>query len=118
MLKDKSTRNLAACEALRALGLTDAAATRYYFALYQAAVHRLKRLGWTPGSIQVGGVEWDHDIVMRNVYLVRRRRSDGDLYKVIRVLRLRADYADVSVEAPALANRVEAVRKFVEEATS
>ena len=118
MLKDKSTRNLAAGEALRALGLTDAAATRYYFALYQAAVHRLTKLGWTPGSIQVGGVEWNHDMVVSNAYLVRRRRTDRALVDAIFTLRTMADYHEDSIDPSHLAAELADVREFVEEATA
>ncbi len=41
MLKDKAAANLKAGEALLALGFVDPAASRYYYALFQAAVHAL-----------------------------------------------------------------------------
>ena len=118
MLKDKSTRNLAAGDALSTLGFTDAAASRYYYSLYQAAVHRLTQLGWTPGRLRSGAVRWDHVMVMHNMSLIRGRRSDRDLYEVMRDLRLKADYADVSVELQALADCVAGTREFVEEVTA
>ena len=117
-MKDKSTRNLTAGEALRALGLTDAAAGRYYYSLYQAAVHRLTLLGWTPGRVRRGAIEWSHVMVMKHVHLVRGRASDCDLYGAMRALRTRADYRDDNVDAGELADCVPAVREFVEEATA
>jgi len=115
MLKDKAAANLKAGETLLALGLTDPAASRYYYALYQASVHVLTRKGYTPSRFQSGAVEWGHVMVMHNVFLVRKQRSDHDLYSAVRDLRLQADYEDDAVAAGALALRVAAVRSFVEE---
>ena len=117
MLNHKSTKNLSAGEALSALGLTDAAANRYYYALYQAAVHRLTVLGWTPGRFESGAVQWSHTMIYLNIFLVRRRRSDRALFDAMRNMRERADYSDRSVEAGSLAAHVAAVREFVEEGT-
>jgi uncharacterized protein (UPF0332 family) len=116
MLKDEADANLKAGEALLALGLTDPAASRYYYAMYQSAVSSLSRRGLTPGRFRSGAIEWNHVMVMQNVYLVRTRRSDGALYADVRDLRIQADYKDDSVVAGELAVRVAAVRGFVEEA--
>ena len=45
MLAHKATANLRAGVILSAAGLIDAAASRYYYAMFQAAVHRLTVLG-------------------------------------------------------------------------
>lgn len=118
MLKDKSRSNLKAGEALSALGLTEPAASRYYYAMYQAAVHVIRAQGWTPHSFRSGAVEWNHDIVAANVYLVRRRRSDKDLYRAIRKLRVKADYHDQSIDNMELGELVGQVRAFVEEVSA
>ena len=117
MLKDKAARNLQAGEALAALGLVDPATTRYYYALYQAAVHGLTRLGFAPSRVRSGAVEWDHSMVMNNVSLVRGRRSDRELYRSMREMRRDADYRDDAVDPAELAAQVAAVRDFVEEVT-
>jgi len=117
MLKNKASNNLRAGEALAVLGLRDPAASRYYYAMFQAAVHRLTVLGWTPGRLERGAVRWGHAMVANNVLLVRKLRSDRDLYAEMQDLRERADYRDDSVKQERLAARVAAVREFVEEAT-
>src|SRR5262245_23983092 len=118
MLRDKAHANLKAGEALLALGLIDPAASRYYYAMYQAAVHALTRRGRTPARLESGAVEWGHAMVLNNVFLVRGRRSDRALYDAMRGMRTRADYRDSAVEPGDLAACVAAVRDFVEEAAS
>lgn len=117
MLKDKSAKNLRAGETLAALGLVDPAASRYYCAIYQAAVHAQTLRGWTPGRLRSGALEWSHVMVMNNVSLVRGRRSDRTLYEAMREMREEADYHIDTVPAGRLAAHVAAVRAFVEEAT-
>jgi uncharacterized protein (UPF0332 family) len=116
MLKDKSAKNLQAGAALAALGLVDPAATRYYYSMFQAAVHRLTALGWTPARLEMGAVKWSHAMVAGNVFLVRRRRDDRDLFRDMRRIREQADYADDSVANEELALGVAAAKAFVEEA--
>jgi len=118
MLKDKAVTNLRAGEALSALGLVDPAASRYYYSMYQAAVHRFAELGLTPGRIRSGAVEWDHSMVMNNVSLVRGRRSDRIVYQAMRELRRLADYGNKSIKPGELAAHVAAVREFVEAVTT
>jgi hypothetical protein len=85
--------------------------------MFQAAVHRLTVLGWTPARLERGAVKWTHTMVANNVLLVHKRRSDRDLYAEMRKLRERADYDTTSVESHELVSRNGAVRGFVEEAT-
>ena len=115
MLKHKAAANLRAGEILSAAGLADPAASRCYYAMFQAAVHRLTVLGWTPDRLSSGAVEWNHTMVANNVLLVRRRRSDRDLFRDMRDLRRRADYDLNSVDPADLASRIPEVRAFVEE---
>lgn len=115
MLADKATANLRAGDILAAAGLIDPAASRYYYAMFQAAVHRLTKLGWTPGRLSSGAVEWNHTMVANNVLLVRRLRSDRDLFARMRDLRVVADYREASVPPGQIAADLAAVRSFVEE---
>jgi hypothetical protein len=117
MLRHKARDNLRAGEALAALGLVDPATSRYYYAMYQAAVHRLTRRGWTPGRLQSGAVEWSHVVVMNNASLLRGRRGDRALFDAMRQLRMKADYDDDALPPESLAGAVHAVRDFVEELT-
>jgi uncharacterized protein (UPF0332 family) len=116
MLSDKAKANLQAGEILAAAGLADPAASRYYYAMFQAAIARLTALGWTPGRLSSGAVEWSHTMVMQNVFLVRRLRSDRPLFETMRDLRERADYRDDRIRPELLAAQIAAVRDFVEEA--
>jgi uncharacterized protein (UPF0332 family) len=116
MLSDKAKANLQAGEILAAAGLFDPAASRYYYAMFQASVHRLTVLGWTPGRLSSGAVEWNHTMVANNVLLVRRLRSDRDLFSRMRDLRARADYRATHVAPGELAAEVVAIREFVQEA--
>ena len=118
MLKDKALASLAAGDLLLERGFTDDAASRYYYAMFQAAVHALTRQGWTPGRLQSGALEWGHVVVLNNVSLVRGRRSDRALFDSMRDLRVKADYRDDSIAPGLLAARVDDVRAFVEEVTA
>lgn len=115
MLRDKAKDNLRAGEALAALGLVDPATNRYYYAMYQAAVHALTRRGWTPGRLESGAVDWSHVVLMNNASLLRGRRSDRLLLGEMRDLRMQADYGDGSVIPVHLAELVADVRDLVEE---
>src|SRR5262245_53166379 len=117
MLRHKAKDNLRAGEALAALGLVDPATSRYYYAMYQAAVHTLMRRGWTPGRLQSGAVDWSHVVVMSNASLLRGRRGDRALFDALRRLRMTADHDDDAVPPEELARAVDAVRDFVEELT-
>jgi uncharacterized protein (UPF0332 family) len=116
MLSDKAKANLQAGEILSAAGLVDPAASRFYYAMFQAAVHRLTKLGWTPARLSSWAVEWSHTMVANNVLLVRHLRADRDLFTEMRRLREFADYKDDSVDRDRLASIVVDVRAFVEEA--
>jgi uncharacterized protein (UPF0332 family) len=117
MLKHKAKTNLRAGEALLALGLIDPAASRYYYALFQAAVSRLVEQGRTPGSLASGAVKWSHSVVANNTYLLRQRRSDRLLFDSLRELRNQADYWPTSVDPLEVAVHAGDVREFVEEVT-
>lgn len=97
MLNDKAHENLQAGEILLARGHVNAAASRLYYAMYQAAVHRLTRLGIRPGNVRSGAVEWDHSMVENNAKQLRGRWSDRLLYRQCRARRVEADYTDIPV---------------------
>src|SRR5437870_1883034 len=97
MLKDKALENLAAGELLLGQGLVNSAASRLYYAMYEAGVHKLTQQGRTPGETRSGAVEWDHSMVQNNAGLLRGRRSDRLLFHAMRTLRVVADYRDENV---------------------
>jgi uncharacterized protein (UPF0332 family) len=115
MLKDKAIENLAAGELLLDHGHVNAAASRFYYAMYEAAVHRLTLYGHRPGKIRSGAVDWDHSMVENNVFMCRGDRRDRPLYTVMRRLRGQADYDDDAVDKLKLDERRDAIRDFVRE---
>jgi hypothetical protein len=115
VLKDKAVQNLTAGEILLDRGLADAAASRLYYATYQAAVHRLTEDGFEPGAILSGAVEWDHSMVLINVRCLRNRWKDRLLYLEMRHFRGQADYGDAGVPAHELVCRRSAISDFVKE---
>jgi hypothetical protein len=101
MLKDKALENLAAGELLLDRGTINAAASRLYYAMYEAAVWALTNAGKRPGAFRSGAVEWDHSMVGNNAGMLRTSYEDRALYKVTRSARLVADYK------PARVNEIE-----------
>jgi uncharacterized protein (UPF0332 family) len=117
VLRDKALSNLRAGEALLAVGLVDPAASRLYYACYQAAVHRLTLVGRTPGATRSGAVEWDHSMMKNNAGSVRGRRSDGFMYEQVRDLRRIADYSAAECVTEGMVRALLPwVREFVVEA--
>lgn len=117
MLRHKARDNLRAGEALAAFGLIDSATSRYYYAMYQAAVHALTRKGWTPERLQSGAIDWAHVVVMNNASLLRGEPSDRALIGTMRRLRMLADYGSDTVDRTELAVLVDPIRDLVEDLT-
>ena len=115
MLKDKALASLAAGDLLLERGFVDDAATRYYYAMYRAAVHALTERGKRPGTFRSGAVDWDHSMVENNARSLRGRWSDRLLYTETRELRVEADYLDVAVRDTELRRLLPQVREFVKE---
>jgi len=115
MLKDKALENLAAGELLLARGHVNAAASRYCYAMYEAAVWALTEKGKTPGAFRSGAVEWDHSMVENDAGMLRNSYEDRLLYGAMRRARVTADYHADRVNALEL-RRVRAdVADFVKE---
>jgi uncharacterized protein (UPF0332 family) len=117
MLKDKALASLAAGDLLLERGIPDDAASRYYYAMYRAAVHRLTGLGFRPDAVRSGAVEWDQSMVLNNTRRLRGVWHDRCLYETMRRFRSDADYADESVEASKVEAHREAIRDFVRDLT-
>lgn len=91
-MKNKARRSLKAALLLLDSGFADAAASRLYYAAFQAAIYAFVRQGRDPGEFRPGARGWSHRMIRENAALVRGIESDavfsGKLYR----LRLRADY--------------------------
>jgi uncharacterized protein (UPF0332 family) len=116
-LADKALENLTAGDVLLDRGLVNAAASRFYYSMYQAAVHGLTQRGFRPEVIRSGAVDWDHSMVENNSGFIRRRFEDRELYRELRRLRLIADYQEAAVNALKLRTRRAPIADFVKELT-
>jgi hypothetical protein len=115
MLKDKALTSLSVGDVLLERGFPDDAASRCYYAMYRAAVHALTELGFRPGSVRSGAVEWDHSMVENNVSACRRNPKHRLLYMQMRRLRVLADYGRDSVPRIDIASHRESIHQFVRE---
>ncbi|MCI0587803.1 MAG: HEPN domain-containing protein [Planctomycetes bacterium] len=112
--KAKALVSLEAAVSMIDEGFVDPAASRTYYAMFQAAVHALEtRRGMRPGDLRLGADRWGHDMVCGNAKLRRGSREDERLLRALRGLRERADYEPVPVERAAVEGRREAVAAFV-----
>ena len=114
----KARRTLRAARRLLEEGFVDDAASRFYFALFQAAVHALERQGRKPGDFRSGAGKWGHRMVDELVPLVRGEAEDRVLFGELRKLRSSADYESRSVERRTLEFLQHEVERFVREATA
>src|SRR5262245_385700 len=97
-MKDLAHENLEAARVLLERGLVHAAASRLYYACFQAAVHALNRAGRRPDEIREGLDDWSHRAVAALAQLVRGREDDSHRFRRLRDLRVRADYDRGTVE--------------------
>src|SRR5262245_61693810 len=118
MLKDKALTSLAVGDLLLERGFPDDAASRYYYAMYRAAVHALTAKGHRPERLRSGAVDWDHSMVENNVSMCRRNPKHRLLYMQMRRLRVLADYGRDSVSRGDITARREAIHELVKELVS
>ncbi|HKB16462.1 MAG TPA: HEPN domain-containing protein [Planctomycetota bacterium] len=111
----KARRTLKIALHLLEIGAFDDAASRMYYAAFQAAVETLRRQGRSPSDFRKGAKDWDHEMVGRNAALVRGLAQDGDLLRRLRELRERADYHERAVMRRDLEFLRPDVVRFVEE---
>src|SRR5262245_3697106 len=91
-MRRKAVRSLEAARRLLAMGFVDEAASRYYFALFQAGIHGLETRGLRPSDFREGATYWEHRTVARNAVRVRNDPGDVDLFERSRELRHKSDY--------------------------
>lgn len=94
-------------------GLHDPAASRLYYAAYQAAVARLESQGFKATDFTAGAWRWEHRTVIHNASRCRGVRSDRRLLEMACHLRVKADYNPKGVEPGELAERLRDVEPFV-----
>ncbi|HET6204605.1 MAG TPA: hypothetical protein VFI25_17570 [Planctomycetota bacterium] len=117
-MKDLAHENLEAARILLDRGLLHAAASRLYFAFFQAGVFALARAARTPEDARKGLAYWSHEAVGDLVHLSRGRDDDSVRFKRLQDLRVRADYD----RGPVARREVEEFRhevvRFVREVTA
>jgi len=114
-VKNKAEKNLSAAEFLIERKLFDPAASRVYYAAFQAAVVGLAAVPLQPSDARAGATYWNHDMVLQTIYRVRKSRADEHLMKTLKGLREKADYDPIPVDPAAVKSWMTAVEKFVGE---
>ena len=116
-VKAKALQNLRAGNLLFDRGLYDAAASRYYYAVFQASVHVLESRGVTPAAAIPGARRWGRPTVRARISEVRGRPEDERFFGSLRDLRDKADYNHWSVGFLAVESCRREVERFVLETT-
>src|SRR5262245_6812138 len=91
-VKAKASENLEAALRLLERGLLNAAASRLYFAVFQAAIHALQARSRGPMEGGAGIPAWSHVGVQERIATLRGSEDDRRVFKDLRLLRARADY--------------------------
>ena len=98
-MKGLAHENLEAARILLDRGLVHAAASRLYYAFFQAAVHALDRAGRKREETRKGLAYWSHKAVGDLVHLARGRGDDSLRSKRLRDLRVRRTTIGVRSDA-------------------
>jgi uncharacterized protein (UPF0332 family) len=112
-MEAKAQRTLRAALLLLDKGFVADAASRLYFAAFQAAVLGLERQGWKPSDFRPGATYWEHRTVVNQAWRVRDHRRDVSLLSALGALRRRADYRGLPVERRELESFRHEVVRFV-----
>ena len=96
-MKSKARENLEAALRLLERGLLNAAASRLYFAAFQAAIHALRARSRAPAERQAGAGGWSHARVEEAIATVRGNEEDRNVFRAARLLREEADYGSGTV---------------------
>ena len=91
-MRAKARRSLEAARLLLAKGFVDEAASRFYFALFQAGVRGLEKQGNEPADFRSGATYWEHRTVARKAAHVRGEEGDRSLFGRSMALRHKANY--------------------------
>jgi uncharacterized protein (UPF0332 family) len=97
-MKDKARASLRACQHLLEAGFFDPAASRLYYALFQAALQGLANAGVSPGDVSSGETRWNHALIAQNTYRCRKQKGDRGIFESLRSLREQADYQPEPIE--------------------
>jgi uncharacterized protein (UPF0332 family) len=114
-MQDKAKANLDAARVLAERGWFDAAANRAYFALFQAGVAWMQRMGRRPEEFTRGATRWQHATIVGNASLYRRRLADIALFRELRALRVQADYGESRVAGDRVRAVLGKARELIEE---
>lgn len=118
-LARKARENVQAGRVLLTERCPNAAASRLYYALFQAGVFRFETvLGLTADRLKRHARSWEHGLVCSNAGLVRGRSLDRRLFEVLRAMRTEADYGSTEIESERVAARLADVAVLVREVTS
>jgi uncharacterized protein (UPF0332 family) len=114
-VKQKAEANLKACKALVEKSLIDPAASRLYYALFQAGIHVMEAQGKSPGDLTLGATQWTHGRIRDGAALYRGRREDKAMFNVAYYLRERADYRKQPVRRNEVTDLLPTAEAFLQE---
>jgi uncharacterized protein (UPF0332 family) len=119
-MKDKARANLQACKNLLGADLLDPAASRLYYALFQAGVQAMANRNTKPSDLDREAVDekWSHTLLRNNASLCRGKRSDRAFFGTLFSLRQAADYEPEPVEREEIEAHLPDVQAFVNEVTT
>ena len=117
-LKEKARRSLAEALILLERGYVDGAASRLYYAAFQAAVFALESQGRKPSDFRPGATLWAHQTVVNQAALVRGRADDVDLLQGLLAMRRQADYLSSQVRRGRIQFLLHEVIRFVDQVTA
>jgi hypothetical protein len=117
--KDLARENLSTAEGAYEAGCFNAAASRFYYAMFHAALYRYKSRAQVAAD-ELAGMRaqgrWDHRQVALKGAAVRGIAADRNFLLTMRALRNDADYEEVGVDPAKLHGRLNAIKKFMEDA--
>jgi uncharacterized protein (UPF0332 family) len=117
-MRDKARESLRAAEVFFDADCVDPAASRLYYAVFQAAVDWLTRMGRRPEELSLGADRWRHETIVGNASLFRRRLGDVRLLRALHSLRVQADYQPASVPLEQISALRPSAARFIEEVSS
>jgi len=117
-MREQALDHLRIARALFELGLYDGAASRHYYAAFQAVVFALERKGLRPHDFRSVRSRWEHGVIIENASLARGRAADRLLLRSLGRLRVRADYWRSAVDPRTLGPLAEPAGQFIQDVTA
>ncbi|MCL5276728.1 MAG: HEPN domain-containing protein [Deltaproteobacteria bacterium] len=115
-MNNKASKTLDAANNLLNAHYIDSAASRFYYAAYQAAIYCLEKKGRQFSEFSIDAVYWEHGIIINNASLLRGKGKDDKVFlKSLFDLRVQADYNVIPVKEIEVRESVKGIKEFVKD---